>query len=619
MLALALACTMRPELVAPDEPTVDHAVVPAPPTPIYTDCFVDGDGDGWGSEPVTVDGGACTVGTSAIDGDCDDANLRRSPGQAEVCDGLDNDCDEVVDFPVPRDAPNWYADADGDGFGDAAASVQDCDAPDGYVGDATDCDDGAPSAFPGGEEVCDDGLDGDCAGDGDGLCRVEGDWSVSDVRDAVWLGEAEDDGFGRAVTVFDLDGDGAPELFVGGYQTFGAGDKRASDHLVRNPDIGGSAADATLEVYSSNEDVKVAWVPGVLPDADGDGCRELALGGYDTAASGYAGVVWVVGACSGTLTEADAVVQGVADGVNGFGNQTVAVDDSDGDGAAELLVGGSGDAVVDGGWRDKHGRAYLFLDPMNELDAADADVVFDTPADAEWMSLGTRVCSADFDGDGLSDAAMSAPGYGYGYATLPSWGRGGAVFVAFAPFAAQTDLIGIDGTPGDSVLVYATSDEDGMLGYSLACGGDLDGDGLPELLIGDEYEGSVTGRVYIQSPREPGSVAAESVGWRIDGSVPGDTLGRAMASGDLDGDGRDDIAIVEISGDPGVIDIFYGGSTANRTSADADARINGPYALALGDFNGDGIDDIAAGQATDSTVAHWSGAVSIILGGDMDP
>lgn len=84
------------------------------------------------------------------------------------------------------------------------------------------------------------------------------------------------------------------------------------------------------------------------------------------------------------------------------------------------------------------------------------------------------------------------------------------------------------------------------------------------------------------APADPGS--AGRVDWYIDDSARGDTRGRAIAAGDLDGDDLDNLAIVDISGDPGVIDIFYGGSTAIRTGADADARLDGPCALALGVF-----------------------------------
>ncbi len=621
MFFLLLACSPGPEPTAPDAPEIDQPVVPEPPTPRYTDCFVDADGDGSGGEPVTLEGDACTPGTVASGGDCDDADARRTPGQVEVCDTLDNDCDGDVDSPVPADAPTWFADADGDGFGDPAAALQACDAPAGYLVDATDCDDTSDAAYPGGVEACEDGLDNDCAGDGDGLCRIEGDWAAADARDAVWLGETERDGFGYGVAAVDLDLDGQTELIAGGGYAPTASGRDVVQHGYQDPLAGGTASDDDFFLERSSDEVTLNWVPsGAFDDLDGDGCRELVVGGEWSASVGNKGAVWVFGTCHGSITDADAIAMGVEDDAHSFGGQVAVVADSDGDAVPELLVSARGHAMLDGSWRDEHGRVYLFLDPLNELDAADADGVFDTPAEAEWMSLGTRVCSADFDGDGLSDAAMSAPGYGYGYATLPPWGRGGAVFVAFAPFAAQTNLISMGGTPGDSVLVYTTSDDDGMLGHYLSCGGDFDGDGLPELLIGDEYEGRTTGRVYVQSPRATGSAAAESVGWRIDGTAPGELFGNGLPAeaGDLDGDGRDDIVVAALPS-VGILDIFYGGSTATRTSADADARIEGPYSVALGDLNGDGLADIAAGQADDSTVAHWSGAVSILLGGSLEP
>ena len=68
----------------------------------------------------------------------------------------DSDCEPLV----------WYADADGDGFGDVNASTEACDAPSGHVQDATDCDDSDAEVSPDGTEVC-NGLDDDCDGETD--------------------------------------------------------------------------------------------------------------------------------------------------------------------------------------------------------------------------------------------------------------------------------------------------------------------------------------------------------------------------------------------------------------------------------------------------------------------
>ena len=100
-------------------------------------------------------------GYSTNEGDCDDYEPLVNPDAVEVCDGIDNNCDEVIDADA-EDAPTWYIDYDGDTYGGSSAyDVVSCDQPEGYVSDGTDCDDDEPLVNPKADEIC-DGIDNNC-------------------------------------------------------------------------------------------------------------------------------------------------------------------------------------------------------------------------------------------------------------------------------------------------------------------------------------------------------------------------------------------------------------------------------------------------------------------------
>ena len=124
--------------------------------------YGDKDEDGYGadgSEQVQCDSPQGKW-VEDVAGDCDDEDPTTYPDADELCDGLDNDCDDEVDED-PVDEVRYYADDDGDGYGDSWTSTLSCEAPTGYVEDDTDCDDTDGSTYPGAPELCDD-VDNDC-------------------------------------------------------------------------------------------------------------------------------------------------------------------------------------------------------------------------------------------------------------------------------------------------------------------------------------------------------------------------------------------------------------------------------------------------------------------------
>ncbi|MBM4365878.1 MAG: hypothetical protein FJ102_06650 [Deltaproteobacteria bacterium] len=152
--------------------------------------YADADGDGYGdAASVAID---CDQpgGHVADDTDCDDTSADVSPAATELCNGIDDDCDGSTDEDSAADASTWYADGDGDGYGDAADSSVACDAPAGSVANATDCDDTDEDINPAATEVCDD-LDNDCDGDID-----DDDSSLDTSTATTWYADADSDGYG---------------------------------------------------------------------------------------------------------------------------------------------------------------------------------------------------------------------------------------------------------------------------------------------------------------------------------------------------------------------------------------------------------------------------------------
>ena len=150
--------------------------------------FADTDADTYGDPAAEV--AACTQpsGYVADNTDCDDTLADVNTDGIEICDSIDNDCDDTVDEDDATDALTWYADGDADSYGDAAAATVACNAPSGYVADATDCDDAVNAVNPAATEYCDT-IDNDC----------DDTIDEDDAADAgTFYVDGDGDGFGNA-------------------------------------------------------------------------------------------------------------------------------------------------------------------------------------------------------------------------------------------------------------------------------------------------------------------------------------------------------------------------------------------------------------------------------------
>jgi hypothetical protein len=149
--------------------------------------YKDADADGYGAAASSTR--ACTQpsGYVADATDCNDANAAISPAATELCDSADNDCDGSTDEADAADAPTWYVDGDGDGYGTSSSTRVQCSAPAGYVASSTDCDDGAAAVSPAATETC-NSVDDDCDG------------STDEGVTTTYYRDADGDGYGSSST-----------------------------------------------------------------------------------------------------------------------------------------------------------------------------------------------------------------------------------------------------------------------------------------------------------------------------------------------------------------------------------------------------------------------------------
>ena len=154
--------------------------------------YPDNDGDGFGGLN-TIEHCRQVENHIFVGGDCDDSNPNIHPNSTEICDGIDNDCDNSLDEDA-LDRQTFYADNDGDGFGSNQAPIQACDLPIGYVNDHQDCDDTDAAIHPNAIEICDE-KDNDC----DYLIDDEDD-SLDPVTATPYYQDNDHDGFGDLST-----------------------------------------------------------------------------------------------------------------------------------------------------------------------------------------------------------------------------------------------------------------------------------------------------------------------------------------------------------------------------------------------------------------------------------
>jgi len=503
--------------------------------------------------------------------------------------------------------------------------------------------------------MCEPDIDGDGIGDshdtdadGDGIPNTyDGDPAIrdniawgrmdADLGDfgAGFIGEDAGDWAGHSLAgAGDVNGDGFDDILIGAYKDEERGAESGQTYLFLGSSSGWSGdadlSDADASFRGESAEDYSGYSVAVAGDVNGDGYDDILIGAYKDDDGGVnAGQTYLIlGRASGwtmdeELSDADASFVGESGG-DYSGECVAGAGDVNGDGFDDILIGAYGDSEGGG----TAGQTYLIFGKATgwvmdvSLSGADASFLGEEGLD---YSGGSVDGVGDVNGDGFDDIIIGASGNDEGG---NSAGQAYLIMGKASGWAMDVDL------ENASASFYGEAASD-KAGYAVSGAGDVNGDGLWDILIGAHQNtegGSLAGQTYL--------ILGKTSGWTMDvnlsnsdasfmGEDENDMAGYAISgAGDVNGDGYDDILIGAYGDDDGgssagqtyliygrstgwMMDVGLSNASASFVGEDGD-DFSGRSLSGAGDVDGDGFDDILIGAYGDDNGGNEAGRIYLL-------
>jgi hypothetical protein len=487
-------------------------------------------------------------------------------------------------------------------------------------------------------------------------------------------GIAAFDRSGRSVSsAGDINGDGIDDLIIGAFGANPNGNTFAgASYVVFGGNGVGSSSNLNLSALNGSNGFVINGIAAFdrlgisvssAGDINGDGIDDLMIGAFGADPNGntFAGASYVVFGGNGVGSSSNLNLSAL-NGSNGFvingiaasdfsGISVSSAGDINGDGIDDLIVGAYGADPNGNGYA---GESYVVFGGSGvgssgnlNLSALNGSNGFVINGITAYDFSGISVSSAgDINGDGIDDLIVGA------YRADPNGNSAaGASYVVFGGSGVGSsgsfNLSALNGSNGFVINGIAANDRSGV---SVSSAGDINGDGIDDLIIGasaaDPNGNTFAGASYVvfggSGVGSSGSLNLSTLngsnGFVINGIAAGDGSGGSVSSaGDINGDGIDDLIIGASAADPngnsaaGASYVVFGGSGVGSSGSLNLSALNGSNGFVIngidaydrsgisvssaGDINGDGIDDLMIGaDGADPNGNLYAGASYVVFG-----